>query len=294
MRHSRKTILCALAVLGVVATQAAGGASSATKWVVFSALPDGVPPPQLFRVQTDGHGLQQITKGKTVATEPAFSPNGKRIVFARLGSGIFAVNLDGTGVRRLTSGKQDIFPVWSPDGTRIAFLRQYKKEWRLFVMKASGRALHRLRLAPPSGRPSWTANSKSLFIPTRGALLKVDARTGRQQKHVTLREDVPISATVSPDSSKVAFVGSRPSLPGCGEVSCVVFALYLGDVARARLQKFVNDGGPAGWSPDSKTLVFVYRGALVLWPVGARSRSATIKTGAHVAQGDAPPAWQPR
>jgi Tol biopolymer transport system component len=161
-------------------------------------------------------------------------------------------------------------------------------------MKASGRALHRLKLAPPSGRPTWVANGKSIWVPTRGALQKLDARTGRSQKHVTLTVDLPISATTSPDSSKVAFVGSRPSLPGCGEVSCVVSALYMADVARARTRKFTNDGGPAGWSPDSKTLVFVYRGAVVLWPVEARARSATLKTDAHVAQADAPPAWQPR
>jgi Tol biopolymer transport system component len=293
MRHSPKTILCVLVVLGAVAAQTAGGASNATRWIVFSAFPSGVPPAQLFRIQTDGEGLQQITKGKSPATEPAFAPNGKRITFARLGSGIFVMNLDGSGVRRLTSGVQDIFPVWSPDGTRIAFLRQFKAEWRLFVMKASGRALHRLKLAPPSGRPTWAANSKSIWVPTRGALQKLDARTGRTQKHVTLTVDLPINASTSPDGTKVAFVGSRPSLPGCGEVSCVVHALYLGDVTRARTKKFVNDGGPAGWSPDSKTLAFVYRGALALWPVGAGARS-TLKTAAHVAQADAPPAWQPR
>src|SRR6266536_651598 len=293
MRNRPTSILCALVVLSAVAAQTAGGAPVAARWIVFSALPDGVPPAQLFRIQTTGEGLEQITKGKNPATDPAFSPNGKRVAFARLASGIFVMNLEGSGVRRLTSGAHDIFPVWSPDGTRIAFLRQHRTEWRLHVMKASGRGLHRLKLAPPSGRPSWTANGRSIFIPGRGALQKVDARTGRPQKHVQFREDLPISATTSPDSRKVAFVGPRPSAPGCGEVSCVVFALYLGDVSRARTQKFVNDGGPAGWSPDSKTLAFVYRGVLALWPVGAGTRS-TLKTGSHVAQADAPPAWQPR
>ena len=284
----------ALVVLAVAITQVATGASTATRWIVFSATPNGLPPAQLFRIQTDGTGLQQITKGKTHATDPAFAPDGKRIVFARLGSGIFVMNLDGSGARRLTSGKQDTFPVWSPDGTRIAFLRQAQGEFRLFVMKASGRALHRLKRAPPSGRPTWAANSKSIFVPTRGALEKLDAGTGRVQKHVTLALDVPVSASTSPDGRKVAFVGSRPSLPGCGEVSCVVFALYLGELARGKTQKFTNDGGPAGWSPDGKTLVFVYRGALTFWSVGGKARTGTLDTGAHVAQADAPPAWQPR
>jgi hypothetical protein len=73
----------------------------------------------------------------------------------------------------------------------------------------------------------------------------------------------------------------------------VVSALYLGDVPRARTKRFVNDGGPAGWSPDSKRLVFVYRGGLAVWPVASGTRT-TLATGPHVAQADAPPAWQPR
>ena len=61
MRHSPKTILCALFVLGAVATQTAGGASSATPWIVFSARPGGLGAAQLFRIQTTGEGIEQIT-----------------------------------------------------------------------------------------------------------------------------------------------------------------------------------------------------------------------------------------
>jgi Tol biopolymer transport system component len=289
----RSSILCVLVVLGVGMAQAAGGASSPTRWIVFSALPGGLAPAQLFRIQTTGTGIQQITKGKNPATDPAFSPDGKRVVFARLGSGIFVVNLDGSGLHKLTSGARDIFPVWSPKGTHVAFLRHYKNQWRLYVMTPSGRALHRLRLAPPAGRPSWTADGKSIFIPARGSLEKIDARTGRSQRHVQFTVDLPISSTVAPNSRNVAFFAPRPSISGCGDVSCIVFALYLADVSRVHVRKFVNDGSPAGWSPDGKQLVFVYRGALVLWPVGSGART-TLTTGSNVAQADAPPAWQPR
>jgi Tol biopolymer transport system component len=289
----RSSILCVLVVLGVGMAQAAGGASSPTRWIVFSALPNGLAPAQLFRIQTTGAGIQQITKGKYAATDPAFSPDGKRVVFARLGSGIFVVSLDGSGLHKLTSGARDIYPVWSPKGTHIAFLRHYKNQWRLYVMTPSGRALHRLRLAPPAGRPSWTADGKSIFIPARGSLEKIDARTGRSQRHVQFTVDLPISSTVAPNSRNVAFFAPRPSISGCGDVSCIVFALYLADVSRVHVRKFVNDGSPAGWSPDGKQLVFVYRGALVLWPVGSGART-TLTTGSNVAQADAPPAWQPR
>src|SRR6266571_8644360 len=100
--HVRSSVFGALVAVGVAATHASAGDSASTQWLVFSAWPKGVFPAQLFRVQTDGTGLEQITTGKNAATDPAFSPDGKRVVFARLGSGIFVSNRDGSGLRKLT------------------------------------------------------------------------------------------------------------------------------------------------------------------------------------------------
>jgi Tol biopolymer transport system component len=287
------SIVGALLVLVVGSAHAASRAPTPGTWIVFSAFPNGLPPAQLFRVSTSNDGLQQLTNGKYTTTQPAFSPSGTRIVFTRLGSGIFVMNLDGSAVRRLTSGHHDLFPVFSPNGKQIAFTRQVKSNWRLFVMSASGTHLRRLPQAPPSGRPSWTADGKSIYIPAQGAFARVDAHTGRVQRHVTLSMDAANATTFSPDSKQAMFLGSRPSIPNCGEVSCIVFALYRVDVKTGKVRKFLNDAGPAGWSSDGKQLVFVYRRGIVLWPLAGGAQT-TLSTGADVAQADAPPAWQPR
>ena len=58
-------------------------------------------------------------------TTPSWSPDGQRLVFTGYDGGLsdlFIVNRDGTGFKRLTEDKYaDLHPVWSPDGTTIAF-----------------------------------------------------------------------------------------------------------------------------------------------------------------------------
>jgi Tol biopolymer transport system component len=294
---TRWSIVCALAVIGVVATQTAGGASG-TGWIVFSARPEGSGAPQLFRIETTGDGIEQITKGKLPATAPEFSPSGNRIVFTRLGSGIFVMNLDGSALRRLTSGKRDTYPVWSRDGKRIAFVRPYRAEWRLYTMTTSGTKLRRLPDGPPAGRPTWASDGKAILTAAAGDLVKVDSRTGKVLIYYGMAIDIQTAqtATLSPNRKKVAWVGPRVSTgpDDCGEGPCPQYGLYLGNVPKPHaVRRIVNDTGPAGWSPDGKTLVFVSRGALTLYAIANKARTA-ILTGTHVATGDSPPAWQPR
>jgi Tol biopolymer transport system component len=302
--HSRRRPILIASVLALVLTAAAVGhaasdAAAPARWIVFSAHPNGSTGPiQLIRVQTNGQGLKQITTGSKPATQPAFSPDGRTLAFARLGSGIFRMSIDGTGLRRLTSGARDIYPVWSPDGKRIAFLRPFRTEWRLYVMSPSGSGVRRLPLAPPAGRPTWTANGKSILIPSAADIVRVDSRTGRIQKYYGLTLDIQTTqtATVSPNGLIVAYLGPRVSTgpEDCGEGPCPQFALYLARVpAPHRPRRIVNDSGAAGWSPDGKSLTYVHLDALTLRVV-ASGATRTVGTGAHVAVGDSPPAWQPR
>jgi Tol biopolymer transport system component len=208
------------------------------------------------------------------------------------------MNVDGTGQRRLTSNPRDSYPVYSPDGTRIAFVRLYRNQWRVFTMTPAGKDQRALPQSPPAGRPSWTADGRSLLIPSAGDLVKIDAKTGRIQKYfgVTLDIQTGQTATVSPNGRMTAFVAPRRSTgpPDCGEGRCQQFALYLANLAAPhRQRKLLNDTGAAGWSPDGKTLVYAAKGVLTLRVVSSGKETA-IDTGAHIAAGDAPPAWQSR
>jgi Tol biopolymer transport system component len=291
----------AVVALGLGAAQAGVGAAAAPKWIVFSAHPDNeraTQPQQLFRVASTGGDPEQITTGRLIATEPSFSPDGKTIVFQRLGSGLFRMNVDGTGLKRLTSHARDAYPVFSSDGKKIAFIRLRGTDWRLHVMSATGAGERLLPQALPAGRPTWSRDGKSVYAAAAADLYRFDSRTGaiRQTYGVHLDIQTMQTLTVSPNFRTVAYIGPRVSTgpDDCGEGPCPQYGLYLANIGKPhKPRKIFNDASPAGWSPDGKSLAFISRGALQIYDV-ATGRRTLISTAERIAEGDSSPAWPPK
>jgi len=80
----------------------------------------------IFIEYSDG-SIVNITDHPAQDDYAALSPNGAQIAFSSTRNGpafIFVMNVDGTGVRQLTSGSSgDNKPEWSPDGSKIYFTR---------------------------------------------------------------------------------------------------------------------------------------------------------------------------
>lgn len=89
----------------------------------------------IFVMKVDGTDVRRLTTTGT-DYDPHWAPDGAQIAFtrqeivevdsqARATSDIFIMNADGTDVRRLTEGGDRstyLYPEWSPDGTKIAYL----------------------------------------------------------------------------------------------------------------------------------------------------------------------------
>jgi TolB protein len=95
--------------------------------IVYSRFVVLAPAGQLglFVVPAAGGAAKRLTRGED--SGPSWSPDGKTILFSRgvdeETDEIFAMNANGTRVRRLTNGIVDLSPSWSPDGTRFVYTR---------------------------------------------------------------------------------------------------------------------------------------------------------------------------
>ncbi len=99
----------------------------------------------LWSMASDGTGLARVTRGPEIDTYASWSPDGARIVTRRVVDGdneVFVMDADGSNARNLTRDPEsyDGWPVWSPDGKRIAFASgpPGRSPHRIWMMDADG------------------------------------------------------------------------------------------------------------------------------------------------------------
>lgn len=114
--------------------------------------------------------LRYLTDGKANDGDPAYSPDGRRIVFSSDRDGnreIYVMRADGTGVRRLTAHPAwDGHPYWSADGTRILFEsdRGPANTFEVMMMFADGgRVTNLTRNGVDDKHPSWSPDGRRVL-----------------------------------------------------------------------------------------------------------------------------------
>jgi Tol biopolymer transport system component len=120
---NRSIFASLLALLSLAVPAFASAAPAHGGAVVYSRVSNegGVAKGGLFAAK-DGH-LNQLTENPG-DSQPAFSPDGRTIAFARDGD-IYSVRADGSGERVLSSGPAiDGRPIFSPNGRIVVFERR--------------------------------------------------------------------------------------------------------------------------------------------------------------------------
>ncbi len=111
----------------------------------------------VYIMNVDGTGLQQLTQHRAEDDAPAWSSDGQKIAFVSyrnvLEGGIFIMNADGSNIAELTNSGED-YPSWSPDGTQLA-CTHFGTDVHIGIINVNSGDL---RLIAEGYYPSWQPN----------------------------------------------------------------------------------------------------------------------------------------
>jgi TolB protein len=161
----------------------------------------------IILIRSDGTHRRRLTGGFDI--HPAWSPDGRSIVFARRRGQYFQLFLVSSGhVTQLTTTPFDhLNPSWAPDGSQIVFQRdtlRINNQIGIYVMTASGGREHKIATG---GRvnfsPAWSPDGKRLAFQIgldRVYVINVDG----SGKRLLVRGDARTPAWSS-DGRRIAF-----------------------------------------------------------------------------------------
>jgi TolB protein len=126
---------------------------------------------QIASINADGSGFRKITSGANNNGFASYAPDGERIVYRTMGpdgNGLRIMNLKDGTVTRLTT-EYDNFPIWSPRGDLIAFVRRLDGDFEVFTIRPDGTDLRRLTNARGNdAHLAWSPDGeKIIFSSTR-------------------------------------------------------------------------------------------------------------------------------
>ena len=243
------------------------------KWIAFTSERDGSA--DLYRIRTDGSGLERLTDDPAFDDQAAFSPDGKQIVFVTTRSGgranLWILDVDARRAKALTSGTGgDFRPAWSPDGKWIAFssdressLPMAKGRWEhlhivdIYLVHPDGTGLKRLsRHGDFCGNPKWSPDGKSVIAYCMSAEETWTYRVRAVEGDTTLMR-IDVATGEATPMSVAPGIKISPSLLPSGEA-----AFVRRDVNAQGVFYASGKSGPAGdvhcpsWSPDGNQVVY--------------------------------------
>jgi Tol biopolymer transport system component len=256
----------------------------------------------LYSVAPDGTELRKLTDCSIpqcgYPLDPARSPDGTQIVFTRgpdkfdpvgdLEGPLLVMNADGSNLHKLTGCQlpscQDAEPTWSPDGSRIAFVRS-GPDGGVFVIGADGSSP--LRISGAGGRlPAWSPDGTRLSISVssgggEGLLVANADGSGVRTLHQGPSYSGPFPSSWSPDGSRIAYLET----PSVGRGFVAAFHMVGADGSNDHIvyrSKCCLSGwfGPR-WSPTGADLAL----GVNLRPAGTGARLLVLDpTGRHVSE----------
>lgn len=181
--------------------------------VVLVARGALAPDPSLFLSNLSGSADMPLVFGKG-----SLSPDGRQLAYSDEYSRLFILDIS---TRTKTALGEGVSPLWSPDGKRIAFLRQTNKGFNVFVMDLDGGGIR--ALTDTAANPflsSWTPDSQNLILAFDEGVgfhfQRLNVNDASQTSMLRTEQAYDPNAAVSPDGLWMAYLDKVPGriMPG--------------------------------------------------------------------------------
>jgi TolB protein len=246
----------------------------------------------LYVMSLDGGDVQRLTDANTLNFSPAWSPDGKQIVFTsfrRNNPDLFSIDVASRAVKHLSTLRGlNLGGRWTPSGDRLAVAIEFDGNSEIAILDRDGALLRRLTDHwAIDVSPSWSPDGQQLaFCSSRTGspqIFVMDAGGGAPRR-VTFEGSYNASPAWSPKGDRLAYssrIGGRFQ----------IFTVKLDGTDVTQVTRSGGDNEDASWSPDGRYLVFssTRKGAPRLY-VSDRSGYSQVELTADKS-GDTSPSW---
>ena len=220
--------------------------------ILFDRFVNGGLTHYVGKMNADGSNVTLLHLG----SNPAWGPGYKRIAFNYTsgipGQDIWTMNADGTGAMPVTTDGTNIFPAFSPDGSKIAFVSTRTGSYQIFTMNADGTNQTQLTNVAGNTFPSWSPDGTKITFGsnrTGNDDIFVMNADGSNVQQLTTDPGVDAGAVWSPDGKQIAYVNLK--------AGCDIVIMKADGSAKKPVVNGLDDCETPSWSSSGNKLAFV-------------------------------------